>query len=397
VQADEHLIDANTAFGLDMLKDLGAQEKGKNLFISPLSAHVLLSMVANGAAGDTRAEMARTLHTEGMREEEANRAVQALLQGLNAAGVGRPDVSLANQMATAVAGGDDSGKDPLALYTANGIWAKEGVPFTEDFLARNRTFFNAQIETADFSQATVNRVNDWVSGNTNGKINRILDGFPPNAVMLLVNTLYFKAPWAAQFNEEQTRAKAFHLADGRTVQAPTMHQNWKHQYVKGPDFAAVKLPYAGYRTSMYVFLPDAGVALDAWVQRLDAAAWDRWMAEFKEGGGNIALPKFAFSYETVLNDTLQRLGTRLAFGGGDFTRMSPANPYLSEVRQKTVVDVNEKGTEAAAVTSAMMAVSGPAFTFDFIADRPFLFAIRDDETGALLFLGTVYDPLATGE
>lgn len=226
---------------------------------------------------------------------------------------------------------------------------------------------------------------------TNGKIDSILERINPNDVMYLINAIYFKASWRYAFREEDTKAGTFHNSDGSEVELPMMHQSWaKYDYLDGDGFAALRLPYQG-DASMYLFLPDRDSSLPQFLDQLNGNAWAEWMDGFREGGGDIVIPRFEMEYNATLNDALKARGMEVAFGAGaDFSDMGPGDLWIDRVIHKAVVEVHEKGTEAAAATLVAVAQSSPAFTFEFIVDRPFYFAITEDQTGSVLFMGAVH-------
>ena len=358
---------ATTRFGFDLLHELVDEAPGDNVFMSPLSVFLALAMTYNGAAGTTQAAMAEALRLGELDRDLLNEGSAELILALH-------------------------GRAPeLELSIANSLWARQDVEFLGEFLDSNRSYFGAEVRSVPFDQATVDAINRWVSDKTEGKIDSIIDELDPNDVMVLLNAVYFKGAWEFPFNEERTEEQAFHLAGGAETRVPMMRQHRRFQYLRGDGFQAVELPYNG-GASMVVFLPDRQSSLEQFLGTLDPERWDMWMDGFQEAGGEIALPRFKLEFEAVLNEALSDMGMEEAFGAADFTAMSPANPAIREVRHKAVVDVNEVGTEAAAVTSVGMVQSAPPLTVDFVVDRPFFFAIRDDDTETLLFVGAVYEP-----
>lgn len=354
---------ASTRFGFDLLAELVGEAPGENVFMSPLSVFLALAMTYNGAAGTTQAAVAEALRLGELNRDLLNGGSAELIHALH------------------------SRAPELELSIANSLWARQDVEFLEAFLDSNRSYFGAEVRSVPFDQATVDAINRWVFLKTKGKIERIIDELDPNDVMVLLNAVYFKGAWEFPFDEEQTEEQAFHLAGGTEVQVPMMRQQRRFQYLRGDDFQAVALPYKG-GVSMFVFLPDRQSSLEQLLGTLDAVRWAKWMDAFQEAAGEIALPRFKLEFEAVLNGALSRMGMEEAFGAADFTAMSPANPAIREVRHKAVVEVNEAGTEAAAVTSVALNESGVGF----VVDRPFFFAIRDDDTETLLFVGAVYEP-----
>ena len=237
------------------------------------------------------------------------------------------------------------------------------------------------------------RINQWVDTNTKGKIQKIMDQIPPNVVMFLINAVYFKGRWQVEFDKSETRDGVFHLSDGTEKQVPMMRREGGYPYFLGENFEAVSLSYGEERVSMYVFLPAPDANLNGFVERLNAENWANWLPQFREVRDDsvIVMPRFKLEYEVILNDALKALGMDIAFGGGaNFENLAPRGLFISEVKHKTFVEVNEEGTEAAAVTVVSMATSFPP---TFIVDRPFFFAIRDNQTGAMLFMGIVIEPM----
>jgi serine protease inhibitor len=372
---NSNLAAASNAFGFDLFQQLRRQDANKNLFFSPLSVTVALAMTYNGAAGETKNAMARALKIEGMNHAELNRASADLLKALKSS-------------------------DPkIELAIANSLWARSGMRFNEDFLARNRQFYGAEISTLDFnspqSTATINR---WVSASTKGKISQIVDKIDPQQVMFLINAVYFKGQWQRRFEKTLTKEQPFHLLGGQQKPVPMMAQSGNYFYHRGDNFQAVSLPYGKGGVSLYLFLPDQGSPLDEFLKGFSFQKWEEWVNNFKDTLGDVQLPRFKLDYEKTLNDSLKAVGMGVAFNQreADFSGIRPERDlYISEVKHKAVVEVNEEGTEAAAATSVGVAVTSvqqPRERFTFVADRPFLMAIRDSQTGAILFMGSVMDP-----
>jgi serine protease inhibitor len=370
-----NLATASNAFGFDLFQQLRRQAKDQNVFFSPLSVTVALAMTYNGAAGETKNAMARALKIEGMNHAELNRESADLLKALKSA-------------------------DPkIELAIANSLWARGGMRFNDDFLARNRQFYGAEISTLDFnnpqSVATINR---WVSGATKGKISQIIDQINPQQVMFLINAVYFKGQWQKRFDKTLTKQQPFHLPGGQQKSAPMMAQSGKYLYQRGDKFQAVSLPYGKGGVSLYIFLPDEQSSIDELLNGLSYQKWEEWINNFDETPGDVKLPRFKLDYEKTLNDPLKDLGMGAAFNSreADFSGIrAEKDLYISEVKHKAVAEVNEEGTEAAAATSVGISVTSiqqPRERFNFIADRPFLMAIRDSQTGAILFMGAVMDP-----
>lgn len=374
------LVAANTAFGFKLFNELATEYDGQNLFVSPPSVAIALAMTYNGAAGATADAMAHTLALDGMDVDSVNASYAELLALLS-----DPD-------------------SVVQLSIANSLWAREGLDFKQDFLQRNRDYYRAEVSALDFSDpGSATRINNWVNDQTRGKINGIVSPpIDPQTILFLINAIYFKGAWTVEFDKASTEDSPFHLLDGSIKKHPRMYRSGDYRYFQNSQFQAVRLPYGSGRISMYVFLPSAESNLREFEHLLTAENWSNWMSEFQTLGGDIALPRFRLEFETSLNEALIALGMAPAFsfGGADFSAMFPvsagANVYISNVKHKTFVEVNEEGTEAAAVTSVEMGVTSdgpPRNRFSMIVDRPFFFAIRDDRSGTVLFMGSIVEPL----
>ena len=376
IPIDTKVITANTQFGFNLFHDIRKTEQDKNIFISPLSISIALAMTLNGASGETEQAMVNALHLQRLDSESINAGYAGLRQALQVA-------------------------DPKVILTiANSLWARQGVPFKQDFLQRNTQFFGAEVSTLNFTDPnTLPTINQWVNTNTNGKITKILDEINPDMVLFLINAIYFKGTWQTEFDPARTRDGTFHLATGSEKQVPMMTRTGEYPYYENHEekFQAISLPYGNGRTSMYIFLPYRESDLNAFLDDLDTENWKNWISQFNEQEVFLSMPKFKLEYEKTLNTPLQSLGMGIAFAPGraDFSRMADLealgqNLYIGEVLHKAVVEANEEGTEAAAVTSVgIRATSAPPA---FMANRPFFFAIRDNETKTVLFMGTVVDP-----
>lgn len=358
---------ANTRFGFNLFQGLREREPGGNIFISPLSISIALTMTYNGAVGETERAMAEVLEIDGLDLLTINQSNKALRNGL------------------------ENPAPKVKISIANSIWARQGVEFNPEFLERNRVFFGAEIASLDFNtpQAT-EIINEWVNTNTNGKIKKIVERIDPQTLLFLINAIYFKGNWQDEFDRSMTRPGTFHLSDGSEKQVQMMRQEGTYPYLRGAKFEATSLPYGDGRVSMYIFLPNRDSNLNEFLGNLNTENWGHWIAQFRNRRHDIMLPRFKLEYEVNLNDTLAELGMGIAFGSGaDFSGMGPSL-FISDVRHKAVVEVNEEGTEAAAVTVVVGVTSLPP---TFRVDRPFFFAIYDAETETILFMGTVTEPM----
>ena len=373
---DSNVSTANTAFGFNLFNAMWETEQNQNIFISPFSVSVALAMTLNGAAGETEQAMTDTLQ----------------LHDLTSGTINSSFYQLQNTLQTS---------DPkVTLTIANSLWGREGLQFKTDFLQRNELFFSADTSILDFlNPSTLQIINQWVNDNTNSKIPKILDEIEPNAVLFLINAIYFKGSWQTEFDPTNTRDGTFHLVSGGTKQVPMMSRTGQYPVYYGEDFQAISLPYGEGRMGMYIFLPDNNKSdLNSFVESINTEKWENWMEQFREREVQIRIPKFKLEYGTkVLNDVLTSLGMGVAFDeeNADFSRMADldavgGNLYITKVAHKTFIEVNEEGTEAAAVTSVGVGIK--SLPREFNVDRPFFFAIRDNETGTVLFMGTVVEP-----
>ncbi|MEW5785193.1 MAG: serpin family protein [Bacillota bacterium] len=376
---DQRLVDGNTRFGFDLFHRLAGESPGQNLLISPASVSAALAMTINGAAGETSEAMMEALQLQGMSLAEMNQAFNNLITILR-----NPDPR-------------------VALVVANSLWARAGVPFKEDFLQRNRDYFEAELAELDFNAPqAADAINGWVREQTRGKIAEIVKPpINPLTVLFLINAIYFNGTWTEQFDKKLTSELPFHLPDGTSKDYPIMFQSGSYRYLKEDSFEAISLPYGDKgRVSMYLFLPAPDSSLAGFYRDLNPENWAHWTGSFSEREGEIGLPRFKFAYEKSLNESLKALGMEVAFdqGEADFSGMRPIPPnlFISEVKHKTFIEVNEVGTEAAAVTSVEMTLTAmPVDKFNMIVDRPFFFAIVDNQTGTILFMGAVSDPGAS--
>ena len=363
-------------FGFKIFKEINKTENG-NIFISPLSISMALGMTNNGAAGTTAEAMQNTLGLTGLSNQEINESYQSLIDLL---------INI----------------DPKVIFQlANSIWYRNTITFEETFLNLCKTFFNAQVTGLDFNDPGAPAIiNAWVDNNTNGKIKEIIKSINPLTVMYLINAIYFKGTWTYEFKEENTKDDEFTLSDGSKLPCKMMTQSNDFQYYENPDFQAIELPYGDEHISMVVFLPKPGKKIDDLIEDFSSENITVWINNLSKKGGIIELPKFKFDYKITLNDVLSLLGMEIAFDqyNADFTNMyKEGGLYISKVGHKTFVEVNEEGTEAAAVTYVVMSaisVGGPPPPdFTMRVNRPFIFIIRETGSNTILFIGKITEPV----
>jgi serpin B len=375
-------VQGNNAFAMDLYRQLG-QGGSDNLFYSPYSISLALAMTYAGARGQTADEMAAALHFN-LPQETLHPAFNALDQQLAA---------MADDLGNAEEG------QPFTLNIANALWGQQGLNFEEDFLDTLARNYGAGMRLMDFAaepEAARQEINQWVSDQTMEKIKDLLaEGtIDPTTRLVLTNAIYFNAGWFTPFNEGATQDETFTLLDGSEVTVPMMHTSGRFSYADGDGWRAVELPYVGQRAAMLVIVPERE-QFEAFEESLDAAKLDEIVNNLESAGVQLGLPKFTYESEFSLVETLEALGMEQAFGGGaDFSRMTgDASLYISEIVHKAFVDVNEKGTEAAAATAVVMAESALMENQQLTVDSPFIYLIRDRETGTLLFVGRVLNPV----
>jgi len=367
---EQRVVGAANDFSFALFRRLSAAQRDSNVFASPLSASMALGMAMNGAAGTTYDEMRGTLGFGASATEseigESYKSLIALLRGL------------------------DPGVD---FRIANSIWYRTGFPIDQGFVDRGRNWFDARASALDFaSPGAVTTINDWVSTSTVGKIPTIIDRIENDQVMFLINAIYFKGSWRTRFDPSLTITAPFH-AIGGDQPAKLMRREGTMRWLQTADFEAIDLPYGNGAYTMTVVLPAAGKSVDDVAATLQASAWTEWVSQFRDADVELQLPRFKLEWERKLIPDLESLGMRAAFvdGRADFSRMStPATQlYISLVKQKTYVDVNEEGTEAAAVTNVGISLTSAPVRRPFIVDRPFVFVLRERLSGTILFMGKI--------
>ena len=372
---DPRLLAASSKFSFKLYDQITQRPSDKNTFVSPASIILALAMTYNGANGTTQQAMSQTLELEGMSLDEVNRAFADLKSVL-------------------------APSDKIQLKIANSLWARSGFAMKPAFLERNKQYFGAEVVSLNFADpAAPDAINAWVKKNTEGKIEKIINEIGGDDVLFLINAIYFKGQWQLEFDKKQTKPDLFKLAGGEKKEVSMMSQSGNYLYSKGKNFQAVALPYGKGDVSMFIFLPDEQTSLDQFEQELTAESWDMWMKSFRGGPGNIKLPRFKVEWEANLNKVLSDLGMAEAFdpNRADFSQLAELQfgqrVFISEVKHKSWCEVNEEGTVAAAATSVRATLtSAPPPPFEMKVDRPFFFAIRDNRSGVVLFMGSVEDP-----
>jgi serine protease inhibitor len=370
------VVDANNTFGLKLFSKINeSTPANENIVVSPLSVSIALGMTMNGADGDTRTAMENTLELQGMQAEAINESYQTLIHALTTVD---PDVT---------------------MEIPNSIWHRNDFEVIQDFIDVNQDYFTAEVNPLNFDDpASVDIINNWVAESTHDKITTILDQIDPSAVMFLINAVYFKGTWNYEFDEQYTEPAAFYLADGTTKQVDMMKQEATLHYTSNNLFEAVDLYYGSGNFSMVIMLPKGSNGPDDIITQMNDETWNTWMNSFSEFNIQLSLPKFKIEYDKQMKETLTELGMGIAFdpSDADFSKINAFYElFIGFVKHKTYIDVNEEGTEAAAVTIVGMyttSIGEGDVPYSFMVNKPFLFAIKEKDTDAVLFLGKVMEP-----
>jgi serpin B len=280
------------------------------------------------------------------------------------------------------------------LKIANSNWIKQGFDVKKDFIDLNKEYYYAEVKTEDFNNPnTVDKINNWTSDQTNQKIKTIIDEISSDAVLFLINAIYFNAEWKLEFEEKNTNQQLFYPESGNSEHIDMMHlQTDKLFYQKNDLFSSVILPYKNDKYSMTILLPNEGKSTNDIVEKLNSNTWENWQNNYKTSDVSLSLPKFKFEYKNTLNDELTNLGFGNLFDNPDLSGISDARLEVSKVLQKTFIDVNEKGTEAAAVTVIGIEATSLPQIFEINCNKPFLFLITEKITGSICFIGKVGRP-----
>ncbi|HMB97542.1 MAG TPA: serpin family protein [Balneolaceae bacterium] len=370
--AEKQLVEADQAFSYDIFKRTVESEEGENVFISPLSISFALGMALNGAEGETFDAMQNVLNFSDMNLDDINEGYRSLIELL-------------------------SEIDPEVQFKiANSIWAREGFQVNEDFIDRLETYFDASFSELDFNDpAAKDIINQWVNENTNGLIEKILDGqISEKTVMFLINALFFDGDWMTQFDPEETQKAEFQVETGETTEVDMMEQEGSFAALFSDEVTMIELPYGDSLFSMTVLMPaDNTMPVDDFVSdHITAENLDKWRDELQVEEVLLQLPKFDLEYEITFNEILKSMGMEIAFdpSQADFTGIADVRElFISEVKHKAFVSVDEAGTEAAAVTSVAVPSSLPS---SVTVDRPFVFIIHERTSGVNLFMGKVKNP-----
>jgi len=372
---EKQIVEADQSFSYDVFRQtVSYDEESENLFISPLSISTALAMTLNGAEGETLEQMKKVLHLNGMNIEDINQAFQSLIGLLITV-------------------------DPkVKMNIANSVWHEQDLPVNDSFLQRLEEFYEAEVAALDFNDPeSVDIINSWVDEHTDGKIEKIINKIPPEMVMYLINAIHFKGDWLSKFDKDDTRKADFNLENGETVQVDMMNQEEQFAVHFSEDVRMIELPYGDSLFTMSVLMPgNPETPLDQFIdEKITKQNLTDWRSNLRVADVPLELPKFEMEYEIRYNDILKAMGMGRAFDEflADFSGIadvSPENLYISEVRHKTFISVDEEGTEAAAATS--VGIGETSLPPSMIVNRPFVFIIHERESGANLFIGKMKNP-----
>ena len=342
-------------------------DQSDNILISPLSASLALSMTAMGAEYETLSQMMSALGFDGVQKGEVAKFYSMISSKL-------------------------SNADPNTIVNiANSIWTNQDLKVKKDFIKDAKEYFNSDVNSMDFSdEKSVDIINSWCAEKTNDKIEKVLDQLDPSLQMILINALYFKGVWKEEFDEKMTNKSTFTKADGTTQEVDMMFQKDSFNYAETDNYKVAELPYGNGTYSMVAILPNEGVELRDVLKKLDAPVWDELNKSMSEQKINLYVPRFKLNYSVKLNDVLKSLGMVDAFNGekADFSSISDGL-FIDFVKQDTFIEVNEKGTEAAAVTTVGLMKMSIDYTPTFRLDRPFALFIKENSSGIILFNGVI--------
>ncbi|MCC0177949.1 serpin family protein [Waterburya agarophytonicola K14] len=369
------LASANNRFGFNLWTQISQQQPEANIVISPSSIAIALAMARNGTDGSTKAEMTTVLELDLLDPATMDNSYGKLIENLKTAD---PNVKLA---------------------IANSLWVNRDITLKDSFVNNAKEFYQAEVTNLDFADSQAkNTINDWVASNTANQISEIVDSVSADDALYLINAIYFKGIWAKKFDVDATVEQPFYTAANDSKSQPMMSQTGDYRYYQSDRFQAVRLPYGEKEElGMYIFLPQETSSLAEFNQQLNYDNWQEWISSMRSRDGKITIPRFKLEYELDLTESLSELGIEQVFDSSqaDFSAMTDLSVAVDGVKHKTFIEVNEEGTEAAGVTSIgirITSVQTENESFKMNVNRPFFFAIRDDITESIIFMGNVIEP-----
>ena len=373
LSAQEQLVaEASNKFSFELLKMLNEKEGDQPFFVSPFSISTAFAMALNGAEGETYEQMRDFFGYGGMTNEEINQAYRDLIELLTTL-------------------------DPkVVMNIANSVWVREDFQVIEEFLDRNRTYFDAEVKRLDFSKPEApDIINSWIDEKTRGLIEEMIDEIDPLVVMYLINAIYFNGDWAVQFDPNETEDRRFYRADGTTTEIPMMTGRHEFRHYFGDDWTALDMWYGDAGFSFTALMPTNGAFLKELVPELSMARFESITSQLKRDTINVFVPKFELDFEIErFPDDLIEMGLTLPFDSweADFSRITDLQQiYISDVMHRAVIKLDEEGSEAAAVTviefRELSNIGGGKIYPTIRLDRPFLFFIRENSNNTILFMG----------
>ncbi|MBN2663830.1 MAG: serpin family protein [Bacteroidales bacterium] len=363
------IVEANNIFGLNTFSQIiNTSEIDQNIIFSPLSLNIALLMTLNGADGNTANEIKNTLQVSGLSIEQINDCYKILIDELITT------------------------DRNVLLSIANSMWFDNSFFVFPEFISSLSDNYNAKIDAIDFTNPnSVNDINSWVKKNTNKKIDKIIDNFEPDEKMALLNAIYFEGQWHFDFDQSETSLQDFFLDDGTTIQVQTMTQNKTLKIASSQFYTAVELPYGQGNFVMDIFMPNEGFSIDTVIDSL--LNFKNIINDFYSADVELFLPQFQYEYNIKLNDILIDIGMPTAFTDlADFSKISDKSLAISRVLQKSYINVNEKGTEAASVTFVGFNDLASLPPAQIKLNKPFVYLIREVSTNTIIFIGRVSNP-----
>ncbi|HET7733139.1 MAG TPA: serpin family protein [Paludibacter sp.] len=361
----EKRVTQDNEFAFDLFKKTIETSGETNVFVSPLSVSIALGMTWNGANGQTKTEMETALKMSGLSATDINDYYKVMQTKL-------PTI------------------DPTTkLSLANSIWYREGYPVKTTFMQTNTNYFNAEVREIDFAQAWAkDTINNWCARKTNNLITNVLDEIPDNAVMYLINAVYFKGIWRKQFETKKTFETNFTNEAKLSVKVNMMYQKDTFNYAEDDKAQYLDMPYGNKAFSMTVILPNEGKTTADVLNNITVESWNNTLQSMTEQEMDVYMPRFKTKNKFLLNDELKKMGMKLAFDGpADFTGIANDDLLISRVIHDTYVEVTEEGTEAAAVTVVEIIKTSMPINPVFRVNKPFIYVIREKSTGVILFIG----------
>lgn len=372
VHVSSRVADQTNDFAFDLTRNLYKTEPaGDNIFVSPLSLHIALGMLLNGAEGETRDGILKALKAEESSVEALNEAYTTLLKELPAA------------------------DNKVKLDIANAVWTRKNFAVKPGFHAILKEIFDSEAYEEPFDQSTVDKINHWASEKTQGKIQKVIDEISDDHVMFLMNALYFKGDWKYAFDQSKTRDWDFQLAGGGSKKVKMMLAESDFRTLSTEDYSVVELPYSSGQFNLTLFVPHQAEKLTDLLEKLDHAEWEKVQQQLSVKGLKVGLPKFRLDYEIQLGNVLAQMGMSRAFSdAAQFGKISDHPLLVSFVKQNTFLGIDEEGTEAAAVTTIGIGTTSTGGTAKpaIIADRPFFFIISEKTSKTILFTGRIMNP-----